>query len=717
MLPTTVVGSYSVPEWLERLKTEFYQRRISAAHLAEIHEVAIKAAIKDQEQAGIDIVSDGELRRDNDIDYFLARIPGVIIERRAKTDYYDYFEAEVAAELPADDKESLGLAADYAFTSRLTDRPVKFSLTGPFSLSRRISGASAYRDPADLVRALARRLNLEARSLAAAGAGFLQIDEPFLAGYPEQAELAVEAVNIVTDGVPVTWALHVCYGNRHARPSWEGHYDFLFPAVLAARVDQLVLEFARKGLEDLHLIKEYGWPFQLGLGVIDVKTPTVETPELVAERIRRAIEYVDPARLMVNPDCGLRHLAPEVARRKLRASGFLFTSESVTEGHPDKIADQISDAVVDAALAGDPYSRVACETLLTTGLIVVAGEITTASTIDYAAIARKVVCDIGYDNGEYFFDGNAVGVIVAMDRQSPDIAQGVDTAHEGRIGGSEDPLDRIGAGDQGMMFGYATNETPELMPTPIILAHKLSKKLSEVRHSGLLPYLRPDGKTQVTVRYDDAGRPVEIEKVLISTQHQDGVESKLPEALWEEVITQVLPEDLYDPARLRDEFYCNPTGRFVIGGPVGDTGLTGRKIIVDTYGGFARHGGGAFSGKDPSKVDRSAAYAARYVAKNIVAAGLADRAEVQVAYAIGVARPLSLLIETFGTEKISSKAIAELVQENFDLRPGAILRDLELRRPVYQPTAAYGHFGRTGDSFTWERTDKADQLRTQAGLD
>ena len=347
----------------------------------------------------------------------------------------------------------------------------------------------------------------------------------------------------------------------------------------------------------------------------------------------------------------------------------------------------------------------------------VAGEITTASTIDYAAIARKVVCDIGYDNGEYFFDGNAVGVIVAMDRQSPDIAQGVDTAHEGRIGGSEDPLDRIGAGDQGMMFGYATNETPEYMPMPIMLAHKMSKKLSEVRHSGLMPYLRPDGKTQVTVRYDDAGKPVEIEKVLISTQHQDGVESKLPEALWDEVVTQTLPADLYDPARLKDEFYVNPTGRFVIGGPVGDTGLTGRKIIVDTYGGFARHGGGAFSGKDPSKVDRSAAYAARYVAKNIVAAGLADRAEVQVAYAIGVARPLSLLIETFGTEKISTKAIAELVQENFDLRPGAILRDLELRRPVYQPTAAYGHFGRSGDSFTWERTDKAAQLRTQAGLD
>ena len=397
-------------------------------------------------------------------------------------------------------------------------------------------------------------------------------------------------------------------------------------------------------------------------------------------------------------------------------SGFLFTSESVTEGHPDKIADQISDAVLDAALAGDPYSRVACETLLTTGLIVVAGEITTASSIDYAAVARKVVNEIGYDNGEYYFDGNAVGVVVAMDRQSPDIAQGVDTAHEGRVTGSEDPLDKIGAGDQGMMFGYATNETPEYMPTPIILAHKLSKKLSEVRHSGLLPYLRPDGKTQVTVRYDDAGKPVEIEKVLISTQHQDGVESKLPEALWDEVVTQTLPADLYDPARLKDEFYVNPTGRFVIGGPVGDTGLTGRKIIVDTYGGFARHGGGAFSGKDPSKVDRSAAYAARYVAKNIVAAGLADRAEVQVAYAIGVARPLSLLIETFGTEHVSRARIADLVSTHFDLRPAALIQNLDLRRPIYRPTAAYGHFGRDEPGFTWERTDRAAALRTDAGL-
>jgi 5-methyltetrahydropteroyltriglutamate--homocysteine methyltransferase len=321
-LPTTVVGSYSVPEWLERLKTEYYQRRISAAHLSEIYEVAIKAAIKDQELAGIDIVSDGELRRDNDIDYFLARIPGVRIAQRAKSDYYDYYEAEVTAPLPEagqeDDKVPLGLAADYAFTRTLTDRPVKFSFTGPFSLSRRITD-TAYGHPADLVRALARTLNAEARSLADAGATLLQIDEPFLAGYPEQVALAVEAVNIVTDGVPVTWALHVCYGNRYARPSWEGHYDFLFPAVLAARVDQLVLEFARKGLEDLRLIREHHWPSALGLGVIDVKSPQVESPELVAARIRRALEYVTPDRLMINPDCGLRHLAPDVARRKLRA--------------------------------------------------------------------------------------------------------------------------------------------------------------------------------------------------------------------------------------------------------------------------------------------------------------------------------------------------------------------------------------------------------------
>ena len=326
LLPTTVVGSYSVPEWLERLKTEYYQRRISAQHLAEINEVAIKAAVKDQELAGIDIVSDGELRRDNDVDYFLARIPGVHIPQRAKADYFDYYDAEVTRPLPelAADKDgpdsstSLGLAADFLFTRQLTQRPVKFSFTGPFSLSRRIRDA-AYDEPGELVRALARRLNAEARELAAAGATLLQIDEPFLAGYPEQVDLAVEAVNLVTEDVPVSWALHVCYGNRYARPSWEGHYDFLFPAVKAARVDQVVLEFARKGLDDLRLIRQHGWDKWLGLGVIDVKNPEVEAAELVASRIRRALEYVPADRLMVNPDCGLRHLAPDVARQKLRA--------------------------------------------------------------------------------------------------------------------------------------------------------------------------------------------------------------------------------------------------------------------------------------------------------------------------------------------------------------------------------------------------------------
>ena len=321
LLPTTVVGSYSVPEWLERLKTEYYQRRISAQHLAEIHEVAIKAAVKDQELAGIDIVSDGELRRDNDVDYFLARIPGVHIPQRAKADYFDYYDAEVTRPLPGstDDKDTaLDLANDYKFTRQLTQRPVKFSFTGPFSLSRRIRD-EAYAEPGELVRALARRLNAEARELAAAGADLLQIDEPFLAGYPEQVDLAVEAVNIVTEDVPVSWALHVCYGNRYARPSWEGHYDFLFPAVKAARVDQIVLEFARKGLDDLRLIRQYDWDRWLGLGVIDVKNPEVEAAELVASRIRRALEYMPADRLMINPDCGLRHLAPDVARRKLRA--------------------------------------------------------------------------------------------------------------------------------------------------------------------------------------------------------------------------------------------------------------------------------------------------------------------------------------------------------------------------------------------------------------
>jgi S-adenosylmethionine synthetase len=397
--------------------------------------------------------------------------------------------------------------------------------------------------------------------------------------------------------------------------------------------------------------------------------------------------------------------------------GYLFTSESVTEGHPDKVADQISDAILDAAMAEYPASRVAVETLVTTGLVVIAGELTTEAHIDFADIARATICDIGYDSGELGYDGHAVGVMIALDRQSPDIAQGVDRSHETRGGDARaDGYDEVGAGDQGMMFGYATSETPELMPAPIALAHRLARRLAETRKSGVLPYLRPDGKTQVTVRYDGDGRPVAVEKVLISTQHADGAEDKLPDALWTEVVTEVLPEDLYDPADLRKNFYVNPTGRFVVGGPCGDTGLTGRKIIVDTYGGAARHGGGALSGKDPSKVDRSAAYAARHAAKNIVAAGLADRAELQVAYAIGMARPLSLHIDTFGTEKIPRSTILELARQNFDLRPAALRDNLDLLRPIYQATAAYGHFGRDEPDFTWERTDVADRLRKQAGL-
>ncbi|HEX4060880.1 MAG TPA: methionine adenosyltransferase [Streptosporangiaceae bacterium] len=393
---------------------------------------------------------------------------------------------------------------------------------------------------------------------------------------------------------------------------------------------------------------------------------------------------------------------------------FLFTSESVTEGHPDKIADQISDAVLDAALAADPLSRVACETMLTTGLVLVGGEITTSATLNIPEIARSTIRDIGYTPA-CGFDGDSCAVLTSLDRQSPDIAQGVDMAHEARRADSDDELDRVGAGDQGMMFGYATNETPELMPMPIALAHRLARRLAQVRKTGALPYLRPDGKTQVTVRYRD-GVPVAVEKVLISTQHDEGAEERLPADLWEAVVLDVIPPSLCDAAELRRNFFVNPTGRFVVGGPVGDAGLTGRKIIVDTYGGFARHGGGAFSGKDPSKVDRSAAYAARYVAKNLVAAGLADRVEIQVAYAIGVARPLSLLVETFGTERVPKRRILELVNEHFDLRPAAFRGYLRLHRPIYAQTAAYGHFGRDEEDFTWEHTDKADVLRDAAHL-
>jgi S-adenosylmethionine synthetase len=397
---------------------------------------------------------------------------------------------------------------------------------------------------------------------------------------------------------------------------------------------------------------------------------------------------------------------------------YLFTSESVTEGHPDKIADQISDGVLDAVMAQDPHGRVACETLVNTGLVVVSGEISTTATFDVQDIARETIRQIGYTDASLGFSADSCAVLNAVDKQSADIAQGVDAAYETRqdaAGGDE--FDAAGAGDQGMMFGYATNETPELMPVPIALAHRLARRLAQVRKDGTLDYLRPDGKTQVSVRYAD-GVPVGIEKLLISTQHAEGTEGGLRDDLWEQVVVPELPTELYDAAALRADFLVNPTGRFVIGGPVGDCGLTGRKIIVDTYGGMARHGGGAFSGKDPSKVDRSAAYAARWVAKNIVAAGLADRAEVQVAYAIGVARPVSIMVETFGTEApgLSPERIEALISDRFDLRPAAFRQRLDLHRPIYQKTAAYGHFGRDEADFTWERTDEAQTLRDAAGL-
>jgi S-adenosylmethionine synthetase len=405
---------------------------------------------------------------------------------------------------------------------------------------------------------------------------------------------------------------------------------------------------------------------------------------------------------------------------------FSFSSESVTEGHPDKIADQISDAVLDAVLKGDPTGRVACETLITTGLVVVAGEITTEIYVDIPQLVRETITGIGYTRAKYGFDAETCGVMVAIDEQSPDIALGVDQSYEAQHGDT-DPIDLIGAGDQGMMFGYATRETDELMPLAIMVAHKLTKRLSEVRKADVLPYLRPDGKTQVTVRYeiDEHGRqrPVEIERILISTQHRDGidVETLLKPDLLEHVVEPILHADfqgMYDPARLsaKDCLYVNPTGKFVVGGPMGDTGLTGRKIIVDTYGGAAPHGGGAFSGKDPTKVDRSAAYAARHVAKNVVAAGLADRCQLQVAYAIGVAHPMSVNLDCFGTEAVPLQTVEKLVSEHFDLRPGAIIRDLDLTRPIYRKTAAYGHFGREDRDFTWERTDKAEALRVGAGL-
>ena len=397
---------------------------------------------------------------------------------------------------------------------------------------------------------------------------------------------------------------------------------------------------------------------------------------------------------------------------------YLFTSESVTEGHPDKLADQISDAILDAIVAEDPYGRVACETLLSTGLVQVAGEITTDTYVDIPTIARETVKEVGYTRAKYGFDYETCGVMVAIHEQSPDISQGVAHSLETRTDvNDDDVLDAQGAGDQGMMFGYACTETPELMPMPIHLAHKLTRRLSEVRKAEILPYLRPDGKSQVTVRYED-GVPVEVTKVVLAAQHADGidVESLIKPDMLEHVVEPILPKGMYEARHLADIVVVNATGKFVIGGPMGDCGLTGRKIIVDTYGGAARHGGGCFSGKDPSKVDRSGAYAARYVAKNIVAAGLADRCELQIAYAIGVAHPVSLMVECQGTEKVSLQVIERLVREHFDLRPAAIIRDLDLRRPIYKKTAAYGHFGRNDHDFTWERTDKAAALREAAGL-
>ncbi|MBU98602.1 MAG: methionine adenosyltransferase [Acidimicrobiaceae bacterium] len=394
---------------------------------------------------------------------------------------------------------------------------------------------------------------------------------------------------------------------------------------------------------------------------------------------------------------------------------FTFTSESVTEGHPDKMADQISDAILDALIEKDPLSRVACETLVTTGMTLVTGEITTEDAyVDIPGIVRNTICKIGYDKPSFGFDGNTCGVMIAIDEQSTDIAQGVDASVEARSGIAQDEWDSIGAGDQGLMFGYATNETENFMPQPLDLAHKMAKQLTEIRRSGVVPYLRPDGKTQITIDYEN-GKPTRLRNVVVSSQHNAGIDRshQIEPDLIEHVIRPVIPEQFQDDSY---DVHVNPSGRFVIGGPVGDAGLTGRKIIVDTYGGMARHGGGAFSGKDPSKVDRSAAYATRWVAKNVVASGAAERCEVQVAYAIGIARPMSVLVETFGTEKVSPEAIASAVYEIFDLRPAAIIHNLDLRRPIYAQTAAYGHFGREGNSFTWEKLDKVDDLKAALGI-
>ena len=401
---------------------------------------------------------------------------------------------------------------------------------------------------------------------------------------------------------------------------------------------------------------------------------------------------------------------PLCAQKEDKMEKHLFTSESVTEGHPDKLCDAVSDAILDACMEQDPMSRVACETVSCTGFVMVTGEITTKANLDIPTIVRQTVNEIGYNDAKTGFDCHTCAVMVALDKQSPDIAMGVDKALEARESGmTEEQLDAIGAGDQGMMFGYATNETPELMPYPISLAHKLARQLTKVRKDGTLKYLRPDGKSQVSVEYDEAGKPIRLEAVVISTQHDEDVtQEQIHEDIKKYVLDPILPKELVDE---NTKFFINPTGRFVIGGPQGDAGLTGRKIIVDTYGGYARHGGGAFSGKDCTKVDRSAAYAARYVAKNIVAAGLADKCEIQLSYAIGVAHPTSIMVDTFGTGKVSDEKLVEIIRENFDLRPAGIIRMLDLRRPIYKQTAAYGHFGRDDISLPWEATDKVDLLK------